>query len=234
MKGWKIEAAIVALGLYLLGYMINCGINDFKDKERIVSAKGLSEMEVKADKVRWPLVYKKVGNDPVEMYNLIEKDNNAIISFLKSRGIKDEEIIVAPPQLYDQQAETYTNETVMYRYKATCVITVTSKNVDLVRKLIKEQTVLMKQGIALVSNMYGGYSVNYEFTGLNSIKPQMIEEATKNARNTAEKFAKDSDSKLGKIVTAHQGQFSIEDRDENTPWIKNVRVVTTIDYYLKN
>ena len=90
----------------------------------------------------------------------------------------------------------------------------------------------MKQGIAITGGDYR-YNVVYEFTGLNSIKPGMIEEATKNARSAAEKFAKDSESELGKIKSAYQGQFSIEDRDANTPYIKRVRVVTTIDYSLE-
>ena len=76
--------------------------------------------------------------------------------------------------------------------------------------------------------------MSYDYTSLNSIKPKMIEEATKNARAAAEKFAKDSDSKLGKIKKAYQGQFSIDDRDANTPYIKKIRVVTTIDYSLED
>ena len=107
------------------------------------------------------------------------------------------------------------------------------ENVDLIRKLITKQTELLKQGIAIAGGDYR-YSVSYEFTGLNNVKPQMIEEATKNARAAAEKFAKDSDSSLGKIRNASQGQFSISDRDSNTPYIKNIRVVTTVNYYLKN
>ena len=102
-----------------------------------------------------------------------------------------------------------------------------------VRKLMSEQAELMKQGIAITGGDYR-YSVVYEFTGLNDIKPQMVEEATKNARSVAEKFATDSGSRLGKIRNASQGQFSIEDRDANTPHIKNIRVVTTVNYYLRN
>ena len=95
------------------------------------------------------------------------------------------------------------------------------------------QTELMKQGIALISEEYGENRVTYEFTGLNEIKPQMVEEATKNARTTAEKFAADSHSRLGKIRHASQGQFSIDNRDANTPYIKNLRVVVTMDYQLE-
>ena len=233
MKNWKMEAVILAIGMVLLGLMIRGGINDVKDKERIVTVKGLAEMEVSADKVTWPLMYKDIGNDLPALYMNMEKKNQAIVSFLKSNGITDEEISVAPSEIIDMKAERYSNENVTYRYNATSVITVTSRNVDKVRKLMSEQTELLKQGIAITGGDYR-YNVSYEFTGLNDIKPQMIEEATKNARAAAEKFAKDSDSKLGKIRNASQGQFSISDRDGNTPYLKSVRVVTTVTYYLKN
>ena len=233
MKNWKMEAVILAIGMVLLGLMIRGGINDVKDKERIVTVKGLAEMEVPADKVTWPLMSKDIGNDLPALYMNMEKKNQAIVSFLKSNGITDEEISVAPSEIIDMKAERYSNENVTYRYNATSVITVTSRNVDKVRKLMSEQTELLKQGIAITGGDYR-YNVSYEFTGLNDIKPQMIEEATKNARAAGEKFAKDSDSKLGKIRNASQGQFSISDRDGNTPYIKSVRVVTTVTYYLKN
>jgi len=233
MKNLRLEALLIALGLFLLGFMIKVAINDFKDKERIVSVKGLAEMEVAADKVTWPLMYKVIGNDLTVLYNSINEKNAAIVSFLKENGISDGEISIAAPEIIDMQAERYQSTPTSYRYNATSVITVSSKNVDKVRQLMSEQTVLLKQGIAITGGDYR-YNVTYEFTGLNDIKPQMIEEATKNARASAEKFARDSDSKLGKIRNASQGQFSISDRDANTPYIKSVRVVTTVNYYLKN
>lgn len=233
MKNLRLEAVVMALGLVLMGLMIRGGINDFKDKERIVSVKGLAEMEVPADKVIWPLVYKELGNDPVSIYNKIAEKNAAVVKYLKQNGVAEEEISIAPAEIIDMEADRYASQNVSYRYNATSVITVTSKNVDLIRKLITKQTELLKQGIAIAGGDYR-YSVSYEFTGLNNVKPQMIEEATKNARAAAEKFAKDSESSLGKIRNASQGQFSISDRDSNTPYIKNIRVVTTVNYYLKN
>lgn len=232
MKNWRIEAIIMAIGIIMLGVMIKNGINDFKDKERVVTVKGLAEMEVPADKVVWPLMYKDIGNDPAVLYANLAQKNHAIVKFLQSNGITEEEISIAPPEVIDMQAERYGDRNVPYRYNATSVITVTSKNVDKVRKLMSGQAELLKQGIAITGGDYR-YSVSYEFTGLNDIKPKMIEEATKNARAAAEKFAKDSESSLGKIRNASQGQFSISDRDANTPYIKSVRVVTTVNYYLK-
>lgn len=228
-----IAASIVALGIVIMGFALRSGIVTFKDMDRSVSVKGLAEREVMADKVTWPLIYKELGNDPAEMYETLEKKNKQVVVFLKSAGIKDDDINVNPPVIRDRQADSYGNETMSFRYMATSVITVTSSEVDKVRSLMRRQAELMKQGIALVTEEYGSKSIVYEFTGLNKVKPEMVEEATKNARITAQKFADDSGSSLGEIKNAQQGQFSIDNRDDNTPYIKKLRVVNTIVYSLK-
>jgi hypothetical protein len=233
MSNWKTEAALLAIGLIILGTQIQKGINNFVEKDRIVTVKGLAEMEVPANKVTWPLMYKEVGNDLTALYNRINATNTAIVEFLKKKGITEEEISINAPEIIDMQAERYVGENKTYRYNVTTVITVTSAKVDLVRSLISEQSELLKQGIAITGGDYR-YQIQYDYTSLNEIKPKMIEEATKNAREAALKFAKDSDSELGKIRRASQGQFSIDNRDANTPYIKRIRVVTTIDYLLED
>lgn len=233
MKNWRIEALILAIGLMAGGTFVQNGLRKLSVRNRVVTVKGLAEMEVKADKVTWPLVYKVLGNDMSTLYNEIKTSNQKIISFLKSKGIQENEISINAPEIIDTQAERYNSTVQPYRYNVTTVITVTSKQVDLVRNLVNEQSELLKQGIAITSGDYR-YNVTYDYTSLNDIKPKMIEEATKNARTAAEKFAKDSDSRLGSIQKAYQGQFSIENRDAYTPYIKQVRVVTTIDYSLED
>ena len=225
-----IAACVIGFAIIVMGFALRSGIVAFKDMDRSVTVKGLAEKEVNADKVTWPLVYKELGNDPAEMYELLAQKNKKVLAFLKSAGIKESDISVNPPVISDRQADNYSNEIMNYRYKATSVITVTSTEVDKVRTLMRRQSELMKQGIALVTEEYSGNGVVYEFTGLNKVKPDMIEEATKNARKTAQKFADDSGSSLGEIRNAQQGQFSIEDRDANTPYIKRLRVVNTVEY----
>ncbi len=233
MSNWKTEAVLLTIGLIAMGAEIRQGINNFVEKDRVVTVKGLAEMEVPANKVTWPLMYKEVGNDLATLYNKISDTNSAIVNFLKKKGITEDEISINAPEIIDMQAERYNSNPVPYRYNVTTVITVTSSKVDLVRSLISEQGELLKQGIAITGGDYR-YNITYDYTGLNDVKPQMIEEATKNARKAAQKFAKDSDSELGKIKRASQGQFSINDRDANTPYIKRIRVVTTIDYSLED
>lgn len=235
MKNDKfVSSVVIALAVVIAGFALRSAIITFKDRDCHVSVKGLSEKEVKADKVTWPLVYKEIGNDPTLMYNTLENKNAQIVRFLKTGGVKNEEISINPPSITDRQADNYGNDMLNYRYKATSVITVTSSDVEKIRALMRRQSELMKQGIAIVSEEYGDNSKpTYEFTGLNNIKPEMVEEATANARSTAEKFAQDSGSRLGKIIHANQGQFSITDRDATTPYIKTVRVVVTMDYQLE-
>lgn len=234
MKSNVIGAALIAAGIVVMGFALKAGIDNFTNRDRVVTVRGLCEKEVSANKVTWPLVTKEMGNDLPEIYNRIQSTNDAIVKFLKSNGLADDEIQINPPAVEDRQANMYSNsETIRWRYRVTNVIVVTSAKVELVNSLIRKQPELMRQGIAVVAGDYE-YQTSYEFTGLNDIKPEMIAEATANAREAADKFAADSHSKLGKIKTASQGQFSINDRDQYTPQLKTVRVVTSITYALED
>ena len=226
-------SAIVALSIVVLGLCIKGGIDNFANKDRKVAVKGLAEKEVDADKVTWPIVSKELGNDLPQLYTRLGQTQDRIRRFLMANGIKAEEISVNAPRVIDQNADQYSDNRRDYRYNITSVITVTSHNVKLVRSIIARQGELLKEGVAIVD---GGYEnqVKYEYVSFTQMKPKMMEEAIANAEQTAQQFAKNSNSKLNKIVTADQGQFSIDDRDQSTPYIKKVRVVTTVVYSLKD
>lgn len=224
---------LIGVGLLLLGLCMKSGIDDFAHRDRIVTVRGLAQRDIPANKVTWPIVSKLTGEDLKSLYTQVQSIDSAITTFLKTNGITDAEISVNPPAVTDLKADQYNAANAPYHYSVTAVVTVTSSRVELVRKLINRQTELMAQGIAITAGDYN-YPTLYEYTDLNTIKPAMIAEATQNARKAADKFAEDSHSKLGKIKTASQGQFSIDDRDQYTPQIKTVRVVSTIEYYLKD
>lgn len=228
-----IPSLLVAIGLLALGLCVKSGLDSFSSGGRHVSVRGLAEKEVKANKVTWPIVCKEIGNDLPAIYKKIEATNTAITSFLISNGLADSEFSVNAPDIIDMQADRYSSEKLLYRYSVTSVITVTSSKVDKINELISRQGELLKEGIAISAGDYS-YRTIYEYTDLNSIKPQMIAEATKNAREAAMKFAEDSQCKVGKIIDAQQGQFSIEDRDPYTPYIKKVRVVTYMNFSLED
>jgi len=224
----------IFLGLAALGYLLSETALKVKGMDRVVTVKGLAEREAAADIAIWPVKFNVASNDLGSLYATVERQSTAVVAFLKQHGFADDEITVAPPSVTDRQAQNYGNAgQIAFRYTATAVVTVYSRQIDTVRRSMKEIAGLGKDGIALAGQNYEDRT-QFLFTGLNTLKPGMIEEATKNARGVAEKFAKDSDSRLGKIKTAQQGQFSISDRDSSTPYIKKVRVVSTITYYLSD
>lgn len=224
----------IFLGLSALGYLGAEAALKVKGMDRVVTVKGLAEREAPADIAIWPIKFDEAGNDLTQLYGEVERKSATIVAFLKQHGFPDDEITVSQPVIVDRQAQNYGNAAnIMFRYSATTVVTVYSRQVANVRAAMKQVVDLGKKGIALSGQNYENRT-QFLFTGLNALKPAMIEEATKNARGVAEKFAEDSNSSLGKIKTARQGQFSISDRDSSTPYIKKVRVVSTVEYYLSD
>ena len=223
------EAVILAIGIIVLGWFIKSGIDNFSNKDRKVTVKGLAEREVKADKVTWSLSTNEMGNDLPTLYESINMKTGKIKAFLKQNGIEDGEITVNPPTVNDLESNQWSENRRNFRYIINTTLTVSTQKVDLVNKAIFKQAELLKQGVAIE-----GSNPQYEYVSFQQMKPEMMEEAIKNAQKTAEQFTKASNSKLGNIQTAGQGQFEINDRDQNTPYIKKLRVVTTITYALNN
>lgn len=231
-RSW-VAAAVLAAGMVAGSAILASSLIEFRAMERVVQVKGLSEREVAADTVIWPIKFNDVDNNLTTLVANVERKNEQIQAFLKLQGFSQKEITVAVPQIVDRQAGYYDPNANQMRYTASSTVTVYSSNVDLVHQAMAKLLELSKTGIAIAGQDYDT-KPEFIFSGLNELKPDMIAEATRNAREVATKFAADSDSKLGKIKTASQGQFSITDRDSNTPYIKKVRVVATVDYYLSD
>jgi hypothetical protein len=202
--------------------------------ERTVRVKGLSEREYPADIVIWPIRFVAADNNLQDLYATIEKNTRKIKAFLKKYKIKDADITINPPAVTDKTAQGWGgSERIKYRYSAIQTVTVYSHEIKLVNLAMSSLGELGKQGIVFSSDDYEARP-EYIFTRLNEVKPAMIEEATRKARDVALKFAADSQSRLGKIKRASQGQFEIFARDKSTPYIKRIRVVSTVEYYLSD
>ena len=169
------------------------------------------------------------GNDLPQLYESISYQTQKIKNFLLKYGLPEKEITVNPPSITDLEAREWGDNRRDFRYIVNTTITVATNKVEEVNKAISKQAELLKQGVALGENY-----PQYEYASFQQMKPEMMAEAIKNAQKTADQFAEASNSSLGRILTADQGQFSIDNRDENTPYIKKLRVVTTVTYSLKN
>ena len=222
----------IALGLFLGGLTISRALYKTRAADRFVTVKGLAEREVPADLAIWPITFKEVGNDLTSLQKNIDRNRDLITGFLVEQGFEKTGISHSPPRIIDVQAENYYGDRNQpyYRFKAQTTVTLRSGEVQKVKETMEKSGELVGKGIVMAENWEN--RTEFLFTSLNDIKPEMIREATINAREAAEKFAEDSGSKVGNIRKATQGLFSISDRDANSPDIKVVRVVTTMEYFL--
>ncbi|TLD85859.1 SIMPL domain-containing protein [Helicobacter sp. MIT 05-5294] len=232
----KISAIVLGVCLIVSSAILGMGakeaIKEFRAGERSVVVKGLSEKEVAADVMILPLKFRLANNDLHALYTEAERNSKKIVEFLQKLGFHSDEITIGSPNITDKLSNEYGSDgAITYRYSGSGEVILYTKQVALGREIFGRITELGLEGIVIKIN---AYEVEYGYTQLNAIKPQMIEESTLKARESALKFAKDSNSKLGKIKRATQGQFSITNRDQNTPHIKNIRVVSTIEYYLED
>jgi hypothetical protein len=222
-----IQGGAIVLAALVLGIFMVCTVKTLKSYDDTVKVRGLCEKEVPADRVVLRINYSEQDNDLAALRGTMERDDRAIIALLKEAGFSDDEIKYTSAHFNDRFDSYYTSN-IRFRYNANQTINVFTSKMDLVGSLQKKiDAELLKKDI--ISSTYA----NYEYHGLNDIKPSMIAESLKNARSAADEFAKNSGSEIGKMRTASQGYFDVEDLDENTPQIKKVRVVTTVEYYLK-
>lgn len=229
------KAAIIGLsigtGILLAGLFIGNGFYKSRMADRYVTVKGLAEKEVPADLAIWPITYKVAGNNLIELQKEVDNKRNVITDFLIEKGFAGTDVSHSTPVIIDTYAEAvYGNQPTGPRYRIQKTITLRSSNVELVKQSMEKSGELVAEGIVLSESWEN--RTEFLFTHLNDIKPQMIREATINAREAASKFAEDSGSKVGKIRKATQGFFNIENRDANSPDQKMVRVVTTIEFFL--
>jgi hypothetical protein len=248
-RGGMMMGSLLALGMIVGGWTLGTQIKATRLGDRYVSVRGLAERNVKSDLAIWPIDYKEAGDDLPSLYTRTESDRKVILQFLSQQGIQPSEIDLGVVRVVDKQANEFGGaDRAPHRYIVEQQITVMTSRVDQISAAAQKTMTLVQQGIVLNSNAERGLA--YKFTGLNSIKPDMITEATRNARAAANRFALDSGSSLGSIRQANQGIFSIlpansggdtgESGDgggygsnADSSLMKTVRVVTSVDYYLE-
>ena len=247
-SGMSLLGILLAAGLILGGLVLGSQIKATRLSDRYVTVRGLAERNVKSDLAIWCLGYKDAGDELLPLYSKSEADKKAILDFLSRQGIKPSEIEVGTVSVNDRQASEYggPNNRIQKRYIIEQSITVRTGRVDIVASAAQKTMQLVQKGVVLGANN----GPSYKFTGLNSIKPDMITEATRNARTAADRFASDSGSKVGSIRQATQGIFSIlaanagadtgessygyGGNNDESSITKTVRVVTSVEYYLNN
>ncbi len=232
-RSFAVLGALLALGLGIFGIEIGAAVKKGREFDRYFTVRGLSEREVKATLVIWPIRFSVDSNDLPSLQGEMKKARSVVMEFLKENNISIEDCVLGLPSILDRADERREREEkILPRFNAVMTLVVRSKKVDIVKAAIQRSEVLVAKGIPLISDDYG-HKIEFLYDGINSIKPEMIEEATANARAAAQKFAQDSKATVGRIRRATQGVVEVEDRDVASPELKIVRVVTTIDFFIE-
>ncbi|HVE44648.1 MAG TPA: SIMPL domain-containing protein [Gammaproteobacteria bacterium] len=245
-------ALILAVGLFAAGYSISKAQVKIKQLSRSIVVKGIAEKKVKSDLGIWEINYREVGNNLVELDQRVQHDQEALMEFLKKQGFTDDEMGTANFKVEDRLANIYNTQSNMpaaneQRFVVTAGVRVRSVHVDLIQKSVQLIDRLLQQGIPLAFDVSSlSPNPSYYFTHLDTIRPEMLSDATKSAKELALQFAHDTDNEVSAIQHASQGVFQIMDADTSTmsaDWNSNqsalgsinkmVRLVTTIDYRLK-
>jgi hypothetical protein len=229
-----VSALIVALGIAIAGACIGRGLVALRTADRYVTVKGLAERYVDADLVVWPVTHAAAGNDLAEVQALLDAGSNRIRDFLRAAGFSEDELALSPPRITDNEAYSYSENAPRNRFRAEATVTLRTDKVAAAIGAMQRAGELVRSGVLLTFGYGPEGMAQFQFTKLNDVKPELIAEATKNARAAAEQFAKDSSSRVGGIRAASQGQIDIRDRDQSSPQVKKIRVVTTVEYRLED
>lgn len=223
----NIGLCAVALAVVILGVCLKCGMDNFTFRDRTISARGVAEREVMANIGNGIINISLEDNSSVSLKNRLVEQVEEIKAFVEQQGIPDSCITVNVPEIYRNSLD-YQGRAPQYDYSGTSGLSIYTSEVIKLDSLKNNVYMLIDKGI--LASCY----TSYEYSKLNDIKPDMISEATHNARVAADRFAKDSGSEIGLIKSANQGYFSIDDIDGKPRYHKKARVVTSVEFYLND
>lgn len=230
----------MAAGLSSAGYFVYKGIFESRFKDRYVTVKGLVERVEKADRGMWEIVFKVTGNELPPLYQKLSKDADYIQGFILKAGFEKSEISLSAPRVTDLLAREYGssgNTTPPDRFVIEYSIFVNSAKVEALNLLTGKTGELLSQGIAVSRS-----EIRFYLDKFNQLRPLLIAEATRNAREMAKSFATETASQIGSIRSANQGTITLTGAnaspnntydDDLSSMMKKIRVVLTVEFYLE-
>ncbi len=238
MNTWS--AVMLSAGIAIGGWFIGHGFSQGRETDRFVTVKGVAERMVSADTALWPLTFVATNDDLAVAQETINQNKQKVLVFLKRHAIESNSVAVNALEVNDLLANPYRNGPTSSRYIISMTLMISSKDPEVIKDASQRLEELVEVGVVLSSDHNPQGGPTYLFTGLNTIKPEMIAKATSSARQAAEQFAKDSGSHIGAIRKANQGVFEIlpleqiSGTSQESQIKKTVRVVATIEYYIED
>jgi uncharacterized protein len=234
-----LTALLVAAGIAIAGFAVGQGLERFRMSDRSVTVKGLAEKDVESDFAIWTLSFKRAGAEFGTVQQALMADRDQVLTFLKARGFTDAEVEARPLLVQDLLARDYAQGNVPFRFNGTGQVLVKSARVKEVEKAALAVDPLIQGGVQLGGEGEGvAGGPRYQLRGFNDVKAPLLAEATRNAKDQAEKFAAEAGARLGPLKNANQGAIRItgddgNDFDDGSSRVKRLRVVSTFEYELR-
>ncbi|MCD6667346.1 MAG: SIMPL domain-containing protein [Hydrogenophaga sp.] len=233
-----VAAFVVGAGVAASGLFVGGGLERFRMADRSIAVKGLAEQDVEADFAVWTLGFRRAGNEFGAVQQALSADREKVLAFLKSRGFKDEEMESRPVLVQDLLARDYAQGNVAFRFNGAGQVVVRSPRVADVAQAALALDPLIQAGVQIGGEGEGPSGPRYQLRGFNDIKAPLLAQATRNAREQAEKFAAEAGAKLGPLKNANQGAIRItgddgSDYDDGSSRVKRLRVVSSFEYELR-
>jgi len=233
-SGYWLAALLLALGVAAAGWTVGDGLQRFKLEDRSVTIKGLAEADVESDFAAWNLTFRRAGSAFADVQQSLADDRARVTRFLTDAGFTADEVEIRPLQVQDAYSREYGAGNQPLRYTGNGMVIVKSARVELVEATALGIDPLIEAGVEIE----GGSGPRYQLRGFNEVKPTLLAEATRNAREQAEKFAAEAGAKVGALRSANQGVIRItgsdgSDWDDGSSRVKRLRVVSTFEYALE-
>lgn len=203
-------AAIVLGGSYALKAKSN----------QSISVTGLGEENFDSDLIVWKATFSNRGSDLKMASAELKADKEKIMSYLISKGVKAENIVFSSVDIQKEFSNSYDDNgniqsSYFSGYMLNQTLKIESGEVDKIEMISREVTELINQNVELTS-----MAPDYYYTKLAELKLKMIESATKDAKERAEKIASNSGSSLGDLKNASMGVIQITARNsaEDYSW----------------
>ncbi len=231
-------ALLIGAGVALGGFAVGQGLERFRMSDRSVTVKGLAEKDVESDFAIWALGFRRAGGDFAGVQQALSADRDKVLAFLKERGFTEAEVEARPLQVQDLYAREYAQGNQPFRFNGTGQVLVKSSRVAEVESAARAVDPLIQAGVQLGADNEGRSGPRFQLRGFNDIKAPLLAEATRNARDQADKFAAEAGAVLGALKNANQGVIRItgddgNDYDDGSSRMKRLRVVSTFEYELK-
>jgi hypothetical protein len=228
-----IGGLFMGLGIAVAGYFVSQTTLNERTGANTARVKGLSEKVVQADTGRWSLSFSSFNRDTskvTQTFEAAQTKSNRIRTILTNAGFTPDELRFAPLRKSDHVDRDREGKVIDRYFRVSGSIQITTRAPQKIEPTRQSIYDLAKEGIDVTQN-----DLNYEYTKLNDIKPDMLREATENARIAANEFASNAGVTVGGIQSASQGGFQINTYSGSTSDLdKLVRVVTNITFYLEN